>query len=175
VLSGSVVDVAPRLLGCVVSTERDGSTVAVRLEEVEAYDGSNDPASHAYRRMTDRTAPMFEAPGTVYVYRSYGVHWCMNVVVGPPGQAAAVLLRGGEVIKGTDEAIKRRGRTTDLANGPGKLCQALAVTGNDSGSVLGAGIMLDATAPLTPAEYSSSPRIGISKATERLWRFTTDR
>lgn len=115
---------------------------------------------------------MFEAPGTIYVYRSYGIHWCMNVVVGQVGEASAVLLRGGEVIEGMAEAIRRRGRTTDLTDGPGKLCQALAVTGEDSGSVLGRGITLDVATPLTQTEYSVSPRIGISKATDRLWRFT---
>lgn len=116
---------------------------------------------------------MFDGPGTVYVYRSYGIHWCMNIVVGPVGEAGAVLLRGGEVIAGRDEAERRRGRTTDLANGPGKLCQALAVTGKDSGSLLGVAIKLDGALSVKETEVSVSPRIGISRATDRLWRFTT--
>lgn len=172
-MSGSVLEVAPRLLGCSVSTTRDGHHVAIRLNDVEAYDGSNDPASHAFRGKTERTAPMFDGPGTVYVYRSYGIHWCMNIVVGPVGEAGAVLLRGGEVIAGRDEAERRRGRTTDLANGPGKLCQALAVTGKDSGSLLGVAIKLDGALSVKETEVSVSPRIGISRATDRLWRFTT--
>lgn len=144
------------------------------LNEVEAYDGSNDPASHAFRGKTQRTAPMFEAPGTVYVYRSYGIHWCMNLAVNPKGEAGAVLLRGGTVVEGRREAERRRGRTTDLANGPGKLCQTLDVTGDDSGSRLGSAITLGIGAPVAPSEIATSPRIGISKATDRLWRFTMD-
>ncbi|MGI9528925.1 MAG: DNA-3-methyladenine glycosylase [Acidimicrobiia bacterium] len=173
-LSGTVLDVAPRLLGCVVGTNRGGHQVSVRLNEVEAYDGANDPASHAFRGETERTAPMFGVPGTVYVYRSYGIHWCMNIVVKPAGEAGAVLLRGGVVVAGRNEVERRRGRTTDLVNGPGKLCQALSVTCDDSGSLLGSGITLEIGDPISPSAVASSPRIGISQATDRLWRFTTD-
>jgi len=144
----------------------------VQLDEVEAYDGANDPASHAFRGRTPRTAPMFEEPGTVYVYRSYGIHWCMNIVVNPAGEAGAVLLRGGRVVEGRRQAEQRRGRTTDLANGPGKLCQALHVTGDDSGSVLGSAIALAIGDPVAASSIEASPRIGISKATDRQWRFT---
>lgn len=117
---------------------------------------------------------MFGPPGTVYVYRSYGIHWCMNIVVKPAGEAGAVLLRGGDVVAGRQEVERRRGRTTDLANGPGKLCQALAVTGDDSGTQLGSGITLEIGDPVAASQIASSPRIGISKAADRLWRFTTD-
>ena len=146
----------------------------MRLAEVEAYDGDDDPASHAFRGQTERTAPMFDVPGTVYVYRSYGIHWCMNIVVKPQGEAGAVLLRGGDVVAGHRAVERRRGRTTDLANGPGKLCQALAVTGDDSGTRLGSGITIEVGDPIAPSRIVSSPRIGISRATDRLWRFTTD-
>ena len=146
----------------------------MRLNEVEAYDGANDPASHAYRGRTDRTAPMFGPPGTVYVYRSYGIHWCANIVVGPKGQAAAVLLRGGDLVAGREIAELRRGRTNDLTNGPGKVCEALAITGDDSGTLLGEGILLEPRPSPAGTWVRSSPRIGISKATDRPWRFTLE-
>ena len=146
----------------------------MRLNEVEAYDGANDPASHAYRGKTERTAPMFGPPGTVYVYRSYGIHWCANIVVGPKGQAAAVLLRGGDLVAGREIAELRRGRTNDLTNGPGKLCEALAITGDDSGTLLGEGILLEPRPSPAGTRVRSSPRIGISKATDRPWRFTLE-
>ena len=105
VLAGPVLEVAPRLLGAVL---RHGE-VAVRLTEVEAYDGPNDPGSHAYRGETPRNAVMFGPPGFLYVYFTYGMHFCMNVVTGPAGTPSAVLLRAGEVIEGLDLARARRG------------------------------------------------------------------
>ena len=109
VLTGPVEDVAPLLLGAVL--HHDG--VAVRLTEVEAYDGSDDPASHAYRGRTPRTEVMFGPPGRLYVYFSYGMHWCANVVTGPDDRASAVLLRAGEVVEGVDVARVRRGSARD--------------------------------------------------------------
>lgn len=142
------------------------------MTEVEAYKGSDDPASHAFRGRTERNASMFEGPGTLYVYRSYGVHWCSNVVVGPEGTGWAILLRGGEVVDGTHLARARRGRDRGLADGPGKLCQALGIEGSHDGLDL-----LDPASPLRlepgepPGFVMSTPRIGISKAADRPWRF----
>src|SRR3954452_20417430 len=118
-LEGPVLEVAPRLLG---ATLRHGE-VAVRLTEVEAYDGANDPGSHAYNGMTRRNEVMFGPPGSLYVYFTYGMHHCCNVVVGPPGNPAAVLVRAGEVVDGLETARARRGRSTDrdLARGPARL------------------------------------------------------
>src|SRR5215470_5829484 len=109
-LAGPVLDVAPRLLGTVLRSTTDEGTVAVRLTEVEAYDGPNDPGSHAYRGETARNAVMFGPAGFLYVYFTYGMHFCMNVVVGPEGTPSAVLLRAGEVIEGLDLARARRGQ-----------------------------------------------------------------
>ena len=171
-LSGPVLDVAERLLGCRVSTSIGGVVTEVILAEVEAYAGPDDPASHAYRGETPRNRAMYGPSGTLYVYRSYGIHWCMNVVVGEKGVPHAVLLRGGIVTKGRDVMCMRRGRSDHLTDGPGKLCQALAVTGAHDGTSV-----LDGALRLTPGEGSQrgsirqTPRIGISKARRRPWRF----
>ncbi len=173
--------VAPRLLGCLVTSEVGGYRVAVRLTEVEAYAGvGDDPASHAYRGRTTRNAAMFGEPGTAYVYFTYGMHWCLNVVVGPVGTAAAVLLRAG-VVEGGHVAARRRrtsegGRVVsdrDLARGPARLCQALGVTGEVNGLDL-----LDERGPvrLTPPGHPTTPhdrgpRVGVSQAAELPWRF----
>lgn len=109
-LAGPVLEVAPRLLGMVLRRTSDEGTVAVRLTEVEAYDGPNDPGSHAYRGRTARNAVMFGPPGHLYVYFTYGMHFCMNISAGPEGQPSAVLLRAGQVIEGVDLARRRRGR-----------------------------------------------------------------
>src|SRR3954469_21572060 len=125
VLSGPVLEVAPRLLGAVL---RHGE-VAVRLTEVEAYDGPHDPGSHAYRGRTLRNAVMYGEPGHLYVYFTYGMHHCCNVVTGPAGTPSAVLLRAGQVVSGLDLARARRPRSTDraLARGPARLCRALDI------------------------------------------------
>ncbi|BDZ58338.1 putative 3-methyladenine DNA glycosylase [Barrientosiimonas endolithica] len=131
-----VLEVAPELLGCVVTH----AGVGVRLTEVEAYDGSNDPGSHAFRGETPRTRVMFGPPGGLYVYFTYGMHHCANLVCGEDGRASAVLLRAGEVVTGIDLARERRtaGRSTrladrDLARGPARLVQALGITRGDDG------------------------------------------
>ncbi|MGH8869000.1 MAG: DNA-3-methyladenine glycosylase [Actinomycetes bacterium] len=142
-LARQVLEVAPDLLGCLVEHRTREGAVVVRLTEVEAYDGANDPGSHAYRGRTRRNGVMFGPPGHVYVYFSYGMHWCMNLVCGPDGQASAVLLRAGEVVAGEPLARRRRavrpGRSArtapapeslparDLARGPARLTQALGV------------------------------------------------
>ena len=108
-LADPVLEVAPKLLGMVLRATSPEGTVAVRLTEVEAYDGPNDPGSHAYRGQTPRNAVMFGPPGHLYVYFTYGMHFCMNISAGPDGQPSAVLLRAGEIIEGADLARKRRG------------------------------------------------------------------
>ena len=139
-LAGHAVDVAPRLLGALVTARVDGGTVTVRLTEVEAYGGQGeDPGSHAFRRQTPRNATMFGPPGRAYVYFTYGMHWCLNVVTQPTGTAGAVLLRAGEVVEGLEVARRRRpsaGSDRDLARGPARLTAALGVTGELDGADL---------------------------------------
>lgn len=158
------------LLGSLVTTTVDGSVVSVILNEVEAYAGTDDPASHAFRSKTERNEPMFQAAGTIYVYRSYGIHWCMNIVAGDREDPQGVLLRGGSIVAGRETAIRRRGRSDHLADGPGKLAQALAVDGGSSGSTIGVG-GVSISGLGTVRAYETTPRIGISRATDREWRF----
>jgi DNA-3-methyladenine glycosylase len=151
----------------------DGDRVEIVINEVEAYCGPEDPASHAYRGRTARNEPMFGPPGTIYVYRSYGIHWCANIVTGEIGEPQAVLIRGGHVVEGIDTVVTRRGRSNHLADGPGKLAQALAIDGSMSGTALGDGHVSLQLHTLSPLPHVTSPRIGISKATNRPWRFLT--
>jgi DNA-3-methyladenine glycosylase len=130
-LAGRPVDVAPRLLGSVIRTRVEGRVVAVRLTEVEAYGGTGeDPGSHAYRGRTARTASMFGPPGHAYQYFVYGMHWALNVVTSREGDAGAVLLRAGEIVRGLDVARGRRStarRDRDLARGPACLAQSIGL------------------------------------------------
>ena len=170
-LQGDPVEVAPRLLGAVL-TARDGDgAVAVRLTEVEAYRGEADPGSHAYRGRTARNAAMFEAAGGIYVYFTYGMHYCVNIVCGPRGLSRAVLLRAGEVTGGADLARRRRpaARTDrDLARGPARLCQALGLGRPDDGARLGgSGDRIWLTPPAPGAEPDAElircgPRTGVA-------------
>ena len=216
------LEVAPRLLGCVLEHETAEGLVAVMLTEVEAYDGSADPASHAYRGRTGRNAVMFGGPGHAYVYFTYGMHFCVNMVCQPEGTASAVLLRAGRVIDGIPLAAARRAAARsgarrgaggpggsgrpgsggpggagsggpggagaagtagpaaghDLARGPARLCQALGI-----GRSLDGADVCDPASPLRilpPRETGSGqavpdvscgPRVGISAAAERPWRF----
>jgi DNA-3-methyladenine glycosylase len=162
--------VAPRLLG---ATLRHGD-VAVRLTEVEAYDGAGDPGSHAHRGRTDRNAVMFGPPGHLYVYFTYGMHHCCNVVCGPAGSASAVLLRAGEVVEGLELARTRRGAVPDrdLARGPARLCVALGIDLASNGLDLAAGaVTLVAGDAPEPELVSAGPRVGLRGAAERPWRF----
>ncbi len=172
-LEGSVVAVAPQLLNAVlVVGDRSG-----RIVEVEAYGAAEDPASHAHRRRTARNASMFGPPGTLYVYRSYGLHWCANVVCGPEGEAAAVLARAVAPLTGLDGMRRDRPRARrdrDLADGPGKLCAALGVTGADDGSDLldvdaRVRLVRDGVAP--PDRPVVTTRVGISRGVDLPWRF----
>ncbi len=180
-LRGPVDDVAPRLLGSVVTSEAGGERVAARVVEVEGYAGEGaDPASYAHRGWTPGSARMFGPPGMAFIRFLYGMHYCLNVVVGPPGEASAVLLRAAEVTDGIAVARARRTRPSgrvptdrDLARGPARLTQALGVTTADDGRDL-----LDEHGPLrltlapTPvARYRCGPRVGISRAADRPWRF----
>jgi DNA-3-methyladenine glycosylase len=171
-LSSDVIAAARGLLGCRVRTEFDGVPTEVALTEVEAYAGFDDPASHAYRGETNRNRSMFGPAGTLYVYRSYGIHWCMNVVIGPPGVPHAVLLRSGVPAVGVEVMEQRRGRSDHLVDGPGKLTQALGVTGEQDGaSVLDGTVRLILDQRSAGGQVVASRRIGISKAAERPWRF----
>lgn len=165
------MEVAPRLLGAVL---RHGE-VAVRLTEVEAYAGATDPGSHAHRGRTARNEVMFGPAGHLYVYFTYGMHHCANVVCGPVGVAGAVLLRAGEVVDGTEVARARRGTGTDrdLARGPARLCQALGLDLSHGGADLAAGpVTLEpASVPLAESLVSRGPRVGLRLAADRPWRF----
>lgn len=169
-LDGEVTAAARGLLGWRLRTERRPGPTELVLTEVEAYSGAVDAAAHSFRGRTPRTEPMFGPAGGVYVYRSYGIHWCVNIVVGEAGRADAVLLRGGRPHVGADIMARRRGRGDHLADGPGKLTQAMAITGADTGTRLGGGIQL-----LPPVEEQGpidvTPRIGITKAVDLPWRF----
>ncbi len=172
-LEGDVVTAAKALLGCRLTTRVDGHETTIVLDEVEAYGGSDDPASHAYRGRTPRNAAMFAGAGTLYVYRIYGMHWCANIVTGPPGTPAAVLIRGGVPITGIETMTRRRGRATNLADGPGKICEALAITGEADGtSVLDGPLRLTERADVGAFRIEESPRIGVRAGADRLWRFT---
>ena len=175
------VEVAPDLLGCVLEHETAAGLVAVELTEVEAYAGRSDPASHAYRGKTPRNAVMFGPPGHAYVYFTYGMHFCVNVVCMTPGTASAVLMRAGAVIAGEELARRRRpvqGPPRDLARGPARLCQALAID-----RVLNGADLCDPASPVRLRSRTGSvaenaictgPRVGVSAAATVPWRFWLD-
>ena len=224
-------DVAPDLLGCVLWHDSPDGLVAVRLVEVEAYQGLADPASHAFRGQTARNAVMFGPPGHAYVYFTYGMHFCVNLVCQPAGRAEAVLIRAGQDVEGEALAtLRRQGRAAssasgpaadppadlpsnlaadppsdlsarqadlpsspasdlavtgtdgsrklrlvDLARGPGRLCQALGIDrALDGADVCGLDSRLGIgppVAPVVPSQIRTGPRVGISQATDRPWRY----
>ena len=167
-LAGPVLEVAPLLLGA----ELRHGEVAVRLTEVEAYDGQDDPGSHAYRGPTGRNRVMFGPAGRLYVYFTYGMHHCCNVVTGEPGRASAVLLRAGEVVAGHEVARMRRGgaRDRDLARGPARLCEALGITRDQDGANLAMGPVTLTLGEPVPV-HETGPRVGLRGAPDRPWRF----
>ncbi len=173
-----VVDVARDLLGRVVESETEEGVVAVRLVETEAYAGEDDPASHAWRGPTPRTAVMFGPPGHVYVYFTYGMHWCANVVCGPDGRASAVLLRAGEVVEGLGLArSRRRPDAADriLASGPANLASCLGLDGTWTGRRVTSPrspLRLRAGTPVDDSAVVAGPRVGITRAVDVPWRFT---
>ena len=156
--------------------------VRIRLTEVEAYSGlGQDPASHAHRGPTTRNAVMFGPAGVAYVYFIFGMHWCLNIVCGDPGEAAAVLLRAGEVVDGADLARERRGpdvKDRDLARGPARLVVALGITpaANGTSMVDGSGPILitPPTREVEPGMIASGPRVGVASAHDVPWRFWID-
>ncbi|MGY4543525.1 DNA-3-methyladenine glycosylase [Arthrobacter sp. UYNi723] len=169
-LSGDARRVAPRLLGSVLTHHSHEGTVAVRITEVEAYMGPGDssdpdPGSHTFRGPTARNAPMFGPAGHLYVYFTYGMHYCANIVCGPAGTASAVLLRAGEVVEGQHLAMVRRPTSKsalDLASGPARLATTLALTTADSGRDALAD-PFELRLPSVPAPvFSSGPRVGVS-------------
>ena len=163
----SVHDAAPALIGWTLLVDGVGG----RIVEVEAYE-ETDPASHSFGGPRGRNVVMFGAPGHLYVYRSYGIHWCANVVCGPPGHGSAVLLRALEPTHGLDEMRSRRDMTDDrlLCSGPGRLSQALALTGADGGAAL-TPPRFRLVPPARPPTVVRTPRIGITRAVEREWRY----
>jgi DNA-3-methyladenine glycosylase len=163
----SVHAVAPELLGATLLVDGVGGPIV----EVEAYDGE-DPASHGFRGPTARNASMFGPPGRAYVYRSYGIHWCLNLVCEDEGRAAAVLLRALEPTRGIETMRVRRGLEDErlLCAGPGRLCQALAVTREHDGLALDEA-PFELLAPEHAPPVVSGRRIGISVATEAPWRY----
>ncbi len=173
VLRRPVEEAAPTLLGARLQSDIGGQVTEVIITEVEAYGGIDDPASHAYPGPTVRNASMFREAGTLYVYRSYGVHWCANVVTGEEGDGQAVLLRGGRPTRGLHSMRLRRGRSDHLADGPGKLCQALGIDGVlDGSSLLDGPVRLTLPSEPVTGTVIATPRVGITKGADRLWRFT---
>lgn len=172
-LAGDPLEVAPQLLNTLLV---HGDRVA-RIVEVEAYRGIEDPASHAYRGPTKRNAVMFGPPGRLYVYFTYGMHWCANVVCGPEGVAGAVLLRAAAPVAGLDAmwSARRAARTErDLCSGPAKLCQAMGLNRDHDGADLfvadrGVSLVTDGMSP--PVRPGVGVRIGIRQAAEHPWRW----
>lgn len=179
-LSGHASVVAPRLLGSVLTVLSAESSVSLRITEVEAYGGvGEDPGSHAFRGKRPRNSTMFAPAGRLYVYFTYGMHWCANVVVGPEGEAGAVLLRAGEVIDGVELARIRRpkaSRDRDLARGPARLTMALGLDGSHDGIDLFTSQTVDLTLarrPIAPAIVSARTGVGGAGA-HTPWRFALD-
>ncbi len=163
----SVHEVAPDLIGATFLVGGVGGSIV----EVEAYHHT-DPAAHSFNGRTPRTAVMFGPPGRAYVYRSYGVHWCINFVCEPEGSASAVLIRALMPAAGLKAMRRRRGVDDDrmLCAGPGRLCQALAITDAHNGAALDEPPFA-LFAPAAPAQIVAGPRIGISKAADLPWRY----
>jgi DNA-3-methyladenine glycosylase len=163
----SVHDVAPELVGVTLLVDGVGGTIV----EVEAYD-HEDPAAHGYGGRTERNASMFGPPGHAYVYRSYGIHWCLNFVCEGVGSASAVLIRALEPTHGLDLMLERRGQDDLrlLCAGPGRLCQALGITREHDGRELDEP-PFELLGRTTEPELAVGPRIGITKAAEQPWRY----
>ncbi len=164
----SVHEVAPELIGATLIVDGAGG----RIVEVEAYHHT-DPAAHSYRGMTERNAVMFGPPGFAYVYRSYGIHWCLNFVCEPEGSASAVLIRAVEPLEGLAKMFRRRNGIVDarlLCSGPGRLAQAMGVTRAHNGMPLDR-LPFELYAAEEKPEVVAGVRIGITKAAELPWRY----
>lgn len=173
ILSEEAAKVAPKILGWKLIRYHDGARLVGRIVETEAYDQS-DAASHSYRGVTPRTKVMFGPSGFAYVYFTYGMHYCFNVVTGQEGHGSAVLIRALEPLEGIDSMEANRGRTdqAQLTNGPAKLCQALKINRDFNGHNLSKKPLVIAPGvPIDKAAIVRTTRIGISKDSHRLWRF----
>lgn len=174
-LDGPADEVAPLLLGCVIERELDGEILRGRIVETEAYD-QTDVASHSYKGRTPRSEVMFERAGRLYVYFTYGMHYCCNVVTGPDGHGAAVLIRAVEPLAGQSVMERRRGgrRARELTNGPAKFCQAFGIDRAMNGHDL-AENPLKLLIPQEPVyateDIIQTTRIGITQAKDVPWRF----
>jgi len=179
-------EVAPELLGYVLEHRAAEGVVAAEIVEVEAYMGSADPPSHAFRGQTARNEVMFGKPGHAYVYFTYGMHFCVNLVCLPPGEASAVLLRAGRIVEGDDLAVMRRSgpgdaagarRLEQLASGPARLCQALGIARAQNGADVcdpGGVLRIGAEAGfagLARDRVAAGPRVGVSTGAQVPWRF----
>lgn len=184
-LDRRAVEVAPLLLGAVLTSDVDGDRVSVRIVEVEAYEGADDPAAHSYRGETARNRSMFGPAGHLYVYRHLGLHHCANLVVGPAGVPHAVLFRGAEVVDGAEVAWRRRREAgvcrseRDLARGPARLAVVLGLTREHDGMRIGvpgqADLVTLAVSAGSAVDVTTGPRVGIAgsgpDAVARPWRF----
>jgi DNA-3-methyladenine glycosylase len=172
--SRAAEQVAPDLLGRIIAARVPTGVLRARLVEVEAY-GPADPASHSFGGKTRRNASMFGPPGHLYVYLSYGVHHCMNLVTGPEGEGSAVLLRAAEPLDGLDEMRLRRGGAADrdLCRGPGRLAQALGVDLSRDGAdvVSGEEVWIEDGPGIPPGAVARTPRVGVTRGAGDLWRF----
>ncbi|MEN8145724.1 MAG: DNA-3-methyladenine glycosylase [Gemmatimonadota bacterium] len=167
-------EVARALLGSVVIRETSEGRVSGRIVETEAYEGAEDAASHAFARTgrTTRNDPLFGAPGTAYIHLNYGIHWCLNAVAGPVGVPHGVLLRALEPLEGQDLMRQRRSGRPALTNGPGRLSQALAIGPDQQRHDLAtAPLWIEAGESIPDGQVAITPRIGITKAADRLLRF----
>lgn len=168
------VQAAPLLLGCHLLRQTPDGILKLRIVETEAYH-QDDPASHSFRGLTKRTAPIFQAGGRLYVYFTYGMHYAINIVTGPAGRGEGVLIRAAEPIDGVKIMQNNRGISDiyKITNGPGKLAQALGITDTSlSGKILDkSSIWLEKGDLESNEEIVAAPRIGISKAAEQPWRF----
>lgn len=174
-LSHDAVMVARQLIGYgLYVKEADGSLTGGVITETEAY-SAEDAASHSHRGETPRNAVMFGPAGHIYVYFTYGMHWCMNIVTGEKGSGEAVLIRSIVPDKNIEVIRERRTvkKDSDLTNGPAKICQALGVTGADNGEKIG-GERFALLPPTQNLEVIATERIGIKKDTHRLWRFVRE-
>lgn len=171
------LEAAPLLIGCVLKRNTNQGTISIKIVETEAYH-QDDPASHTFRGKTLRTAPMFERGGHLYVYFTYGMHYCLNIVTGNNGIGEAVLIRAGEPLEGLDLIRNNRNKSDNdlisLTNGPGKLAQALGINNTKlSGKFIGPSTidLLPARSLVNHKDIAVRPRVGISKAIDNPWRF----
>lgn len=172
ILKGTSVEVGPRLLGCILERDIEGRTLRGMIVETEAYDQS-DIASHSYNGETPRTKVMFGPAGHLYVYFTYGMHYCCNVVTGEMGYGSGVLIRAVEPLEGIDIMQERRGKSgIELTNGPAKVCQALGIGKAQNGTDLCDGEVRIVVSPALPnRSIVTTTRIGISKGQDVPWRF----